>query len=165
MVLTIIITTIIAMVIYLALWKYCSFLLTKYLKLSKNAHFFVMSVLSLSVILSLPYIFNRSLELYAENNKVHFQLNSSGISQLSNTPLKVPRQVVNVTAYCEKFVNQEGKPINFVSFIGKEAFCGYFYQMQQQDVSMMIPYKLLPNKQAEYWASPDLRIIGQAPNI
>ena len=87
-------------------------------------------------------------------------MGANGEIQLAYSPLKVPKNQNNY--YCDRFTDSKGNLLNRSTVGDKHLFCGIFWNMGEHDV-VFLPYKLLGNNKAIYWASPELKIIGPMP--
>jgi hypothetical protein len=76
--------------------------------------------------------------------------------------VKVPAGIKDNFDYCKQFLEQNGIPIKLVAYRDDGAYCGSFEGFYEEKF-IMVPYKLLPNGKAEYWAASGFRIIGKPP--
>lgn len=102
-------------------------------------------------------IFQVSTNLYAKINRFIFSLNAAGEVPFSASVLKIPAQ--HNASYCSQFTDQNHKKLLIVSQREDGQYCGEFWQFKK-DKYLMLPYKLINEKQILYWASPSLQIIG-----
>ena len=114
------------------------------------------------VLLLSPVLGKFSYETYAALSRQIFLMNSNGEIRLDVSPLKIPQDKPNDN-YCNQFKNSDGNPLDIFS-LGNDgnAYCGNFLGLYDQQ-PVYLPYKLINDKQAMYWASPELKIIGPMP--
>lgn len=90
-------------------------------------------------------------------------MREAGEIQIADSPMLVPKSK-NSDDYCNQFTDQDGNPLNVISVRDDGTYCGSYFNFYK-DKYLMIPYKILKNGKAEYWASPEFRIIGPQPKI
>ncbi len=116
--------------------------------------------LGILVLFLSPFIAKLSYDFYATASRQLFLMGANGEIQLAYSPLKVPKTQNN--HYCDRFTDSKGNLLNRSTIGDKHLFCGVFWNMGKHDV-VFLPYKLLGNNKAIYWASPELKIIGPMP--
>nr|WP_284499465.1 hypothetical protein [Legionella maioricensis] len=116
--------------------------------------------LGILVLFLSPFIAKLSYDFYATASRQLFLMGANGEIQLAYSPLKVPKNQNN--HYCDRFTDSKGNLLNRSTVGDKHLFCGVFWNMGEHDV-VFLPYKLLDNNKAIYWASPELKIIGPMP--
>ncbi|HFD2288512.1 TPA: hypothetical protein ACF2PX_002767, partial [Legionella pneumophila] len=116
--------------------------------------------LGILVLFLSPFIAKLSYDFYATASRQLFLMGANGEIQLAYSPLKVPKTQNN--HYCDRFTDSKGNLLNRSTIGDKHLFCGVFWNMGEHDV-VFLPYKLLGNNKAIYWASPELKIIGPMP--
>ncbi|HHF7367770.1 TPA: hypothetical protein ACPSKY_002914 [Legionella bozemanae] len=116
--------------------------------------------LGILVLFLSPFIAKLSYDFYATASRQLFLMGANGEIQLAYSPLKVPKTKNN--HYCDRFTDSKGNLLKCSTVGDKHLFCGIFWNMGEHDV-VFLPYKLLGNNKAIYWASPELKIIGPMP--
>ncbi|HGT2643472.1 TPA: hypothetical protein ACM2VO_002426 [Legionella pneumophila] len=116
--------------------------------------------LGILVLFLSPFIARLSYDFYAIASRQLFLMGANGEIQLAYSPLKVPKNQSN--HYCDRFTDSKGNSLNRSTVRDKHLFCGIFWNMGEYDV-VFLPYKLLGDNKAIYWASPELKIIGPIP--
>lgn len=102
-------------------------------------------------------IFRLSTDLYARADRFIFSWNSQGEIPLSASIFKIPpTQNAN---YCLQFIDQNHEKIPIISQRDDGQYCGEFWKFKK-DKYLLLPYKILNEKQVLYWASPTLKIIA-----
>ena len=117
--------------------------------------------LGILVLILSPLIAKLSYDFYAIASRYLFLMNANGQIQLAYSPLKLPH--TKNSDYCDQFKDSQGKPLNIFS-IGNDGngYCGDFWGLYDKD-AVFLPYKLMNDNQAMYWASPELVIVGPKP--
>ncbi|MFT4058967.1 MAG: hypothetical protein QM652_05400 [Legionella sp.] len=111
-----------------------------------------------------PFIAKFSYDFYATASRQLFLMSANGEIQLAYSSLKIPHNK-NIDNYCTQFKDSKGKPLNMLSIgFDDKSYCGEFWGLYDQR-TVFLPYKLLDNNQAMYWASPELRIVGPKPKF
>lgn len=119
--------------------------------------------LGILVLFLSPFIAKLSYEFYAIVSRQLFLMSANGEIQLAYSPLKIPH--TKNKNYCDQFKDSKGNPLNILSVgLDDKSYCGDFWGLYDQKI-VFLPYKLLNNNQAMYWASPDLRIVGPKPEF
>lgn len=118
--------------------------------------------LGLLVMFLSPIIAKFSYDVYAITSRVLFMMHANGEIQLAVSPLKVSD--TKDIDYCSQFKDKKGKPLKDI-FADKDdkIYCGTFWSDKQNVI--FLPYKILDNNKAIYWASPELSIVGPKPNL
>lgn len=120
--------------------------------------------LGLLVLFLSPFIAKFSYDIYANASRQLFLMSANGEVQLAYSVLKIPHGK-NIDNYCTQFKDSKGTPLNMLSIgYDDQSYCGEFWGLYDQR-SVFLPYKLLANDQAMYWASPGLRIVGPKPKF
>lgn len=111
-------------------------------------------------ILLFPYYSKAGYFLYGSISKWLYQRNANGEIQLDDSSLKRPANAPS--DYCNQFTDDRGDPLTMNWNISKDKmYCGYFWGLVNNNEQVVfVPYKLLPNNKVEYWADPDLKIVG-----
>lgn len=120
--------------------------------------------LGILVLFLSPFIAKLSYDFYAKASRQLFLMTSNGEIQLAYSFLKIPHNK-NFDNYCTQFKDSKGKPLNTLSIdFNNKSYCGAFWGLYEQR-TVFLPYKLLANNKAIYWASPELKIIGPIPEF
>ena len=116
--------------------------------------------LGILVLFLSPFIAKLSYDFYATASRQLFLMGANGEIQLAYSPLKVPKN--QNSHYCDRFTDSKGNLLNSSTIGDKSLFCGHYWGMGEHNV-VFLPYKLLGDNKAVYWASPELKIIGPMP--
>ncbi|WP_133135929.1 hypothetical protein [Legionella rowbothamii] len=102
-------------------------------------------------------IFQFGSDFYAKLNRFMFSMNAQGEIPISASILKIrPNQNAN---YCLQFTDKNHKKLSIISQGVDGQYCGEFWRLKK-DQYLLLPYKILNEKQVLYWASPTLEIIA-----
>ncbi|MDR3501432.1 MAG: hypothetical protein P4L79_02515 [Legionella sp.] len=152
---------IMGIIIILLMFPFTWFVLSSIVNKTSALHLGLrLSVLALILVFS-PLIAELSYDAYSALSRSLFVMSADGKIQLQHSPFTVPPG--KNKEYCAQFKDHEGKPIYITSISdNEEDYCGEFWGLDYQKI-IFLPYKLLGNNKAIYWASPELQIIVPVP--
>jgi hypothetical protein len=119
--------------------------------------------LAVIVLMLWPVIAKISLDFYATISRQIFMMKGyNGEIQLSFSPMKIK---LNKKGYCGQFKDDKGNALKMTTIAEDgNGYCGEYWGREGNKV-VFLPYRLLDNDTAIYWASPDLLIVGPKPDF